>query len=227
MNADGSAARPVTDNPCSLDDYGPDWSPDGTRIAFKRGGYSSQPPEAKGLFTIRPDGTGLSRIPNSVDYSSQPAWSPDGARITFARDNGIFVMNADGSGERQIVPGQTAVATHRPSWQPLPGGPPPPPPPDTTPPSTPANLTAAAGNRSIGLTWTASTDTGGSGLAGYEVWRSTSGAAGSFVKRATTASTTYTDAGLKRGKTYWYHVVAYDGAGNRSGPSSTASATAK
>lgn len=90
-------------------------------------------------------------------------------------------------------------------------------------PTSPADLTATAGKRKVSLSWTASTDSGGSGLAGYEIWRSTS-AAGTFLKIATTASTSYANSGLTRGATYWYYVVAYDRAANRSAPSNTASA---
>jgi Fibronectin type III domain len=97
---------------------------------------------------------------------------------------------------------------------------------DITPPSDPTSLVATAGKRKISLSWGTSSDTGGSGLAGYEVWRSTTGAAGSFTKLTTTTATSYTNSGLTRGRKYWYYVVAYDNAGNRSNPSNTASATA-
>lgn len=98
-----------------------------------------------------------------------------------------------------------------------------PPVPDTAAPTSPADLTATAVKRKVSLSWTSSTDSGGSGLAGYEIWRSTS-AAGTFLKIATTASTSYANSGLTRGATYWYYVVAYDRAANRSAPSNTASA---
>ncbi len=51
---------------------------------------------------------------------------------------------------------------------------------DTTAPSTPAGLTASGGKRKITLAWSASSDTGGSGLAGYEVFRSAT-ASGPFT----------------------------------------------
>jgi hypothetical protein len=95
-----------------------------------------------------------------------------------------------------------------------------------TPPTQPTNVTATGGKRKATLRWTASTDAGGSGLAGYEVWRSTTGAGGSFTKVAATGSTSYTNSGLVSGQTYWYYVVAYDGANNISTPSNTASAKA-
>jgi hypothetical protein len=51
-----------------------------------------------------------------------------------------------------------------------------------TPPTQPTNVTATGGKRKITLKWTASTDAGGSGLAGYEIWRSTTGVGGSLTR---------------------------------------------
>lgn len=98
---------------------------------------------------------------------------------------------------------------------------------DTAPPSTPANVKAASGvaKRSITLSWAASTDTGGSGLAGYEVFRAAS-ASGPFTMVTTTTSTSYTNGSLTRFRTYWYYVRAYDRAGNFSPISNTVSAVA-
>jgi N-acetylmuramoyl-L-alanine amidase/Fibronectin type III domain len=95
---------------------------------------------------------------------------------------------------------------------------------DTTPPSTPSALAATSGKRKTTLTWGASTDAGGSGLAGYEIYRSnTSG--GPFTIIATTTATRYNNGGLSSNRAYWYYVKAYDKAGNRSAPSNTATAT--
>jgi predicted phage tail protein len=95
---------------------------------------------------------------------------------------------------------------------------------DTTPPSTPGTLAATSGKRKITLTWGASTDAGGSGLAGYEIFRSNS-SGGPFMVISRTPSTSYTNTGLGRNGAYWYYVKAYDKAGNRSAPSNTATAT--
>jgi hypothetical protein len=86
--------------------------------------------------------------------------------------------------------------------------------PDTTPPTQPQNLVATPGRRSITLSWSPSTDTGGSGLAGYTVWISMSGAPGTFNWVSTTTGTTYTGTGLRTNTRYWYVVVAHDKAGN-------------
>src|SRR3989344_173512 len=90
---------------------------------------------------------------------------------------------------------------------------------DSTPPSTPGSLTATAQSSSqINLSWTASTDTGGSGLAGYRVYRD-------GIQINTTTATSYSDTGLTPSTAYRYYVIAYDAASNSSSQSNTASAT--
>lgn len=86
---------------------------------------------------------------------------------------------------------------------------------DTTPPTAPTSLIASAGKRKASLSWTGSSDSGPSGLAGYEVYRSSS-ATGVFALVASTKDTSYTDTSLIRSRTYWYYVRALDRAGNAS-----------
>ena len=86
-------------------------------------------------------------------------------------------------------------------------------------PSVPTGLSATAVSQSqINLSWSASTDTGGSGLSGYRIYRG-----GSQI--GTSATTSYSDPSLAAGTTYSYRVAAYDVAGNVSAQSSPASAT--
>jgi lysophospholipase L1-like esterase len=48
---------------------------------------------------------------------------------------------------------------------------------------------------------------GGSGLAGYRVWRATAGSSGPFAAIATTATAPYSDATVASKATYWYRVT--------------------
>lgn len=94
---------------------------------------------------------------------------------------------------------------------------------DTTPPTTPG--TPAASNvtaNSATLTWTASTDSGGSGLAGYNVYRE-QGTTDPQLGQSATASITLT--GLSAATQYQVYVRARDGAGNLSGNSTLATFT--
>jgi subtilisin family serine protease len=98
--------------------------------------------------------------------------------------------------------------------------------PDTTPPSTVSGLSAtAAGTSSISLSWSAATDTGGSGLAGYKIERCSGSTCTNYAQIATTTSTSYSNTGLAEATTYRYRVRAYDAAGNNGSYSSVASAS--
>lgn len=91
--------------------------------------------------------------------------------------------------------------------------------PDTIAPSIPTSLSATAVSPSrINLSWGASTDTGGSGLAGYRVYRN-----GSLIASPTT--TTFSDTGRVSNTTYTYRIAAYDHATNTSAQSNADSAT--
>jgi chitinase len=92
---------------------------------------------------------------------------------------------------------------------------------DTTPPTTPGTLSSPGKtSSSISLSWGASTDTGGSGLAGYNVYRN-----GATTPTAQTTATSYTDSGLAGNTAYTYTVKARDGAGNLSAASNQISVT--
>lgn len=100
--------------------------------------------------------------------------------------------------------------------------------PDTTPPSVPSNVSVTALSTSaLRVTWNASTDTGGSSLAGYRVYRSTT-LAGTYTQVGpdlTTASLAYDDTGLSAATTRFYKIAAFDGNSNVSAQSSAASGT--
>lgn len=92
---------------------------------------------------------------------------------------------------------------------------------DTTPPSTPANLQAdAVSQNQVDLSWNASTDTGGSGLAGYNVYRN-----GTKINPSLVTTTSYGDSTVSASTAYSYTVEAVDGAGNKSPQTSAVSVT--
>lgn len=90
---------------------------------------------------------------------------------------------------------------------------------DTAAPSNASGLKASVSKRTVKLTWSASagdTGSGGgvSGVAGYDVWRSSSG--GQPVRVGSTTGLSYTDTVTGRKAKHDYFVRTFDGAANRS-----------
>ena len=86
----------------------PAWSPDGTRIAFVRGTF---------VFTIRPDGTGETRLTATARATAGPlSWSPDATRIAVSRGGDLYSVRADGAGETRLT--TTGRPETQPAWSP-------------------------------------------------------------------------------------------------------------
>ena len=53
------------------------------------------------IFTVRPDGSGVTQLTSNQAWDTDPAWSHDATRIAFSSsrdgDDDIYVMNADGT----------------------------------------------------------------------------------------------------------------------------------
>ena len=108
MNADGSNVHRVTPWRLHAGD-GPDWAPDSSRILFRSKVEVND--ERSQFFTVRPDGTQLTRItrfPSTGRRLFSASFSPDGAQIAFGRADArgrgdIWLMNADGGDPRPVL----------------------------------------------------------------------------------------------------------------------------
>jgi dipeptidyl aminopeptidase/acylaminoacyl peptidase len=102
VRLDGSDRRTLTDS--DRWDIDAQWSPDGERLAFTRGGRGGLDWPNTEIWTMRRDGTDLRRL----GPGSDARWSPDRTKLVFdaptARSKGdLFVMNADGTSRRQLL----------------------------------------------------------------------------------------------------------------------------
>jgi Ca2+-binding RTX toxin-like protein len=141
-NLDGSGVTNLTNDP-EGQETDVAWSPDGSRIAYTRSGCTLGTNEGGTcIYVMNADGsnptlvTGEDLFPECPDnapgyahrrHSEQPSWSPDGRQIAFAgfwntchASSGgggeIWVMNADGSGKRQLM--EDTFVDRQPAWSP-------------------------------------------------------------------------------------------------------------
>lgn len=118
--SDGSVKR-ITDTPEY--EVTPAFSNDGALIAYAAGVPGDR---ADHLFTIKADGSGRTQLTRADANDTAPAWSPDNKMIVFARDKTynwgglaaswtdsgvICIVNADGTGERQLTPDEQEASS--------------------------------------------------------------------------------------------------------------------
>jgi TolB protein len=115
IRPNGTGERQITFPAKGFVDRNPDVSPDGRRIVFQREGEVSDE-----IWAVDFDGSNLTQLthpdpgclPDHGTCDREPAWSPDGTQIAFTRDTGtslddesegIYLMNPDGTGIRQLT----------------------------------------------------------------------------------------------------------------------------
>jgi Tol biopolymer transport system component len=111
MNADGTGTVRVTNT--NQGDEQPSWSADGKRIVFSREGA---------IFEVPATGGPAHRVGRGLGNAQDPAFSPDGKLIAYDyrrpgfSNREIYVMNADGTGIRQLT--SLRYVSGIPAWSP-------------------------------------------------------------------------------------------------------------
>jgi Tol biopolymer transport system component len=105
----------------------PVWSPDGRWIAFVD---SRNVPKShrclvdddyacpSEIYAIRPDGSGEHAITKPSEGTGSPVWSPDSLRLLYPREGKLYLVNADGTGERRLTRNRRDFYEVSPSWSP-------------------------------------------------------------------------------------------------------------
>ncbi len=107
MNADGTNQMKIVSDGFNS---APDWSPDGTTIAFSRKipCGNSQPNCRDAIFTVGAGGQGLRQVTDGP-FEYEPSWSPDGRHLAFSfvGRNAAYVetVDADGTDQRRLTTG--------------------------------------------------------------------------------------------------------------------------
>ncbi len=95
----------------------PSWSPDGARIVHIR--YPGGTTVGSEIFAMDTTGSSATRLTNNMSDDRHPRYSPDGTTIASDHEDSqgipqLWLMNSDGTGERQITTGGGS----RPAWSP-------------------------------------------------------------------------------------------------------------
>ena len=110
IDASSGSARQIT-NGDAWNDTDPQWSPDGSRIAFvsDRTGKELDGGRNSDIWTVPVAGGGLTKISASDERDSSPIWSPDGKSIAFvsAEDEDapqqLFITSSAGGGSPRLA----------------------------------------------------------------------------------------------------------------------------
>ena len=107
VNPDGTERGRLIPDAGAYNDWEPEWSADGRKLAFSRGVSGQR------IATINSDGTGLNVLPLQ---GSTPTWSPDGRRLAYSFGEDVWVAGADGTNAARLT--DFPAGGWGPSWSP-------------------------------------------------------------------------------------------------------------
>lgn len=211
MNADGSGRVKLNFGTNSSYIFASTaYSNSGSKVIYQ--GYNSLSDPIK-LYIANSDGTGAAQVIPSVGATTgiqNACFSPDDSKIAFMRNDSLIIAQINGTVLSRFPKG-THNTFNQITWANI-----------VTIPNPPSLLTATPTSAtSIGLAWTDNS----TNETAFKVQRSLTSGTG-FTTIATLAANTitYTDNTVAAGTTYYYRILATNGAGD-SAPSNEANAT--
>ena len=103
----------LTDN-TGISSFNSAWSPSGARIAFD----SARDGDQEIYAMDSSDGGRVEKLTDNRNHDVNPAWSPDGTRVAFERDYDIWVMDPDGTGQKNLTSTASSASEYEPDWSP-------------------------------------------------------------------------------------------------------------
>ncbi|HEU4738239.1 MAG TPA: hypothetical protein VFS54_04050 [Solirubrobacterales bacterium] len=124
MNADGTGIVNLTKTDSKVTNFEPAISPDGSEVVYMRQDSGGQE-----LWRVGADGSNPENLTEAVGDEAQPEFSADGTRITYVStgpkpccdpeyNNDIWVMDADGTNQKQLTKTDFPRQNLGPTWSP-------------------------------------------------------------------------------------------------------------
>ena len=109
VNPDGTGRTKIHSTPPQCSDHDPVWSPDGTKIVFRRREFGfNAPATPHNFYVMDADGSNPRRVAGS-NLESRATWSPDGSHVAYIKVNSfptafeLYAVKTDGTGETRVT----------------------------------------------------------------------------------------------------------------------------